>query len=194
MTQGRPVDATRSHRGSRWAIARYGLGWLTAALAIAGAVTLLLTDGDGTAPRRPDPLAAAARSAGCVLRADLSSDDRRIDVAMPPTFGPPARPPRPGTYTRPIPRRQLIGALREGAVVLQYRRSLPRRALADLEAVARRDPRATILVPDATRMPYAVAATAWRRLLGCRAVDGRVLQALEGFRDRYRGRPARPTG
>jgi hypothetical protein len=129
-----------------------------------------------------------------VLRADLSSDDRRVDVGMPPTFGPPSRAPRPGVYSRPLPRRDLVGALRQGIVVLQYRRSVASRALGDLRAVADQDPRRTILAPDATRMPYAVAATAWRRLLGCRAVDGRVVRALQGFRDRYRGRRAGRSG
>ncbi len=34
-------------------------------------------------------------------------------------------------------------------------------------------------------MPYAVAATAWTQMLGCRQMNDKVFDALRAFRARY---------
>jgi hypothetical protein len=73
---------------------------------------------------------------------------------------------------------------------VRFRRTLPDEQLRLLRAVHDERPGRSLLVPDARGMPYAVAATAWRRLLACPRVDraGDVADALRAFRARYEGK------
>ena len=48
-------------------------------------------------------------------------------------------------------------------------------------------PAGTILAPNGTRMPYALAVTAYRRLLGCPRVTPATLDAVQLFRGRFVG-------
>jgi hypothetical protein len=60
-----------------------------------------------------------------------------------------------------------LAAERAGCVVMQYRSGTPRRTVHRLRQMAALAPFASIVTPDRTGMRYAVAATAWGRLLGC---------------------------
>jgi hypothetical protein len=161
------------------AVVRYALGWLLATGAVVAAITavLLVARGDGE-----EQLVAAAQRAGCQLREDSGEAERaRLGDMMPPTFGPSRRAAAPGRYGRPPRLSELVGALREGRIVVQYRPSLPRREIDRLDAVRRSDPRDVILTPDQTRMPYEVAATAWQRLLGCPVSASSQERAIRAF-------------
>jgi hypothetical protein len=42
-----------------------------------------------------------------------------------------------------------------------------------------------LLYPNTTNMPYAVAATAWGHVLGCKTFNQRIFDALRAFRLTY---------
>ena len=132
-------------------------------------------------------LVVAAERAGCVLRTDAGgAPASMVDVSKPPTFGPARAAAAGGVYTARLPVEQIVGALRRGAVVVQYRGSLDGRARAALR-LAVSDAPGVIVAPDGSGMPYRIAATAWRRVLGCPSLDADALSALRAFRDRYHG-------
>ena len=161
--------------------------WLLASAVIVTVVAALLDD---RSSRVEDPerarLVGAAERAGCVLRTDAGgAPATMIDVSKPPTFGPARRPAADGVYTARLPAERIVGALRRGTVVVQYRGSLDGRAQAAVQLAAGLP--GVIVAPDGTGMPYRVAATAWRRVLGCPSLNTHALIALREFRDRYRG-------
>ncbi len=124
--------------------------------------------------RRTDPIAAAGDR--CVMRVAAGR-------LRPPVSGGQAIPAASGVYSTSPPVASLVGALRRGAVVVQYQSRL---ASSQVE-VLRRAFATGIVTPDASSMPYLVAGTAWRRLIGCRMLDARVLAALKRFEVRYSG-------
>jgi len=163
--------------------------WLLASAALAAGVAIVVpTDDSELPPAGPAQLESAARDAECVLRRDAgSSDPAAVDVMQPPTFGPPGPTAEPDVYTQSPSPRELVGALRRGVVVVQYR---PLLSPAEIRDVRRRFADAmseTIVTPDATGMRYAVAVTAWSRLLGCPRVAREVLDVAAAFHGEYAG-------
>jgi hypothetical protein len=179
----------RPERASRWAAGRYALAWLAAvALAAAAAIGLSGT----AAPPHHSPtggagaLTAAARQGGCVLRQETGRISRRdLDVMQPPTFGPSGPPAAPGVYRRSPAPTALVGALRRGAVVVQYRAGAGSRTVRRVRGAVVLAAVRSIVTPDRTGMRYAVAATAWGRLLGCPRVSDSALLAIQTFVARY---------
>jgi hypothetical protein len=164
---------------------RYAVAWLAAgAVVVVGLVAVLGTGGDGGSlpPIQQIPLERAAQVANCTLRA--GPETARLN---PPADGRAGAPAPPGTYDRPLPTADAIGALRQGLVVIQYRREVSADAVERLEALRAAVPPGTILAPNGTSMPYEVAATAWRRLLGCPRLDAAALDAVRLFRGRFIG-------
>lgn len=160
----------------------YGAAWaaVTAALALA---VVTLVDGDESVTLPPVveiDLTAAARSAGCVLR-----QGDRLDPSVP-VSGSAGRPAEPGFYEDPLPADALVGALRRGIIVIHYRRDLPAGTVRELRLVQRAVPAGTIVTPN-DEMRFVVAATAWRRGLGCSRVTDRAVDAVRLFRGRYIG-------
>jgi Protein of unknown function (DUF3105) len=161
-------------------LAAYVAGWL-AISGVAAALGLLAVrtiSPDTTPPRRTGPFAAVRDR--CVLTRDAGAQ-------RPPVTGPPSAGARPGVYRSSPPPQDLVGALRRGVVVVQYRPGLTAQAVVTLRTAFDLALQPTIVTPDATSMPYAVAGTAWGRLLGCRRFDGAVLAALRRFARRYGG-------
>ena len=132
-------------------------------------------------PVRATELARAAASAGCGLRrgGQRASERPRVEGGR-------AVPTRPGTYDVEQPATGLVGAMRRGTIVIHYRPGVTDAELQRLTAVQRAVPAGTILAPERD-MPYRVAVTAWRRLLGCDGLDARTLDAIRLFRGRYVG-------
>jgi hypothetical protein len=168
-----------------WRIGRYVVLWLVATFVlVAGLIAVL--GGDDHA----GGLVGQASRAGCVLRRDEGSPPPLAqDVQRPPTFGPSTIAAEPGIYLRSPSSAALVGALRQGIVVLQYQPRLDPAEIQALQREARESPDKVILTPDRSGMPYLVAATAWRRLLGCPRLDGEVLRAVHAFVGRYEGTP-----
>lgn len=152
-------------------------------------------------------LAAAVKAAGCTTAdtpdAIARSDQNRTHVQAgtklkyatnPPTYGPhyPA-PASDGEYKRSnLPASGfLVHALEHGRVEYQYSPGLPAADVKQLEALFNeQDGRWTpgqmlLLYPNATQMPYAVAASAWGHVLGCKTFNSRVFDAFRAFRLTY---------
>jgi hypothetical protein len=184
----RCMPARGGHPGSLLAIGRYALAWIAAAALVVG-LTRVLSDDQPSPVPVVDPVAHAAQQGGCVLRSDAGgATSRDLDVAQPPTFGPPAAPAVTGVYRRAPRTEAVVGSLRRGTVVLQYRAGTPRSTVEELRRLFARAPFESILTPDRTGMRYAVAATAWGRLLGCPRANRRAMAAVNEFALRYRGR------
>jgi hypothetical protein len=144
---------------------------------------------DAPPERSFDALVEAARRGGCVLRRDSgAAPGRDLDVMQPPTFGPPAAPAATGVYSHAPRTTAMVGSLRHGIVVLLYRSDTPRQMVLELRRVRSLAPSSSIVAPDGTGMRYAVAATAWGRLLGCPRPTESALAAVRTFAVTYRGR------
>lgn len=77
-------------------------------------------------------------------------------------------------------------ALEHGRVDIQYRPGRARRDIAQLEAlVAENDGYHQLLFQNQTKMPFAIAVTAWTQMLGCKTFSPKVFDALRNFRERY---------
>jgi len=162
----------------------------------------------GTAP--PDleqgDLALAAKAAGCQLREDLPDEganhvENTTEVTYetnPPTSG--NHNPNwvaDGAYVTPLkvnPQtagnelniRNFVHSMEHGRVEIQYSSKLPQDQQLALKGVFDEDPAGMLMYPN-DEMPYAVAVTAWRQLLGCPEYNPAVLDAIRDFRDIYRG-------
>jgi hypothetical protein len=175
----------------RGGLARYAAAWLVAGALAASLLVVLLGREDTVElpPVRQIDLVEAARAARCQL---ASSGSRPLN---PPVDGPAGEPAAPGVYDVAPDVRMLIGALRRGRVVIHYRPGLADRRVRELERLQEAVPEGTLVVPNATRMPYEVAITAWRRLLGCQRFTDEVTDALRLFRGRFLGSgPDGPAG
>lgn len=153
---------------------------------------------EGTAPpeQRQLNLRKAARAAGCELRSPEDEGNGHLGPSEePPEYGtnPPTsgnHDPRPladGAYKAAPPQRHVIHSLEHGRVAIQYDPELPEQQQLAIKGVFDADRGGMLLFPN-PEMPYAVAATAWAQLLGCERYDEGALDALQAFRDQYRGR------
>lgn len=157
------------------AIGRYALAWTAAVALVALGAVSLLRAADGPRAVAAEPLELAAERGDCVLRRDAAgAAARNLDVMQPPTFGPPATP------------AAVVASLRRGMIVVHYRRGTPRGMVLALRR--ERAPLASIVAPGAGGMRYALAATAWGRLLGCPRITSGALAAVRAFAATYQGR------
>jgi len=158
---------------------------LIAGLAVVGVASALLRLGReeevNLPPLRQTELTEAAVAAGCELRGDRPADPRG-----PAVDGPKAAPAAPGVYLRPVNGRALVGAIRRGAIVIHYRPPLAGDRVEQLEKLQEAVPSGTIVTPD-RGLRYALAVTAWRRLLGCSRFGGGTIDAIRLFRGRFIG-------
>jgi hypothetical protein len=185
------TSARTAVRGTRecmraWRTAGYVVAWLAGAAVVAGIAIVLLDDGEpedvSLPPIRETQLADAARRAGCELRRA-----RPREQTDPAVDGPAAsQAARAAFYDETPDTPTLVAALRRGVVVIHFRPDLERERVDELREVQEAAPNGTIVTPNST-MAFEVAATAYRRLLGCpRATDGSIEAALL-FRGRFLG-------
>jgi len=172
---------------------RYVLAWAGGAALVVAVVLVVLGPDDDDAvtlpPVRQIELTAAARAAGCELR----SGDAWDVLALPLPGTPRGRAARAGVYDEPPDAAELVAALRRGVIVVQHRADLPERERDELRALQKAIPGGTIVTPEPARSPYAVAAVAWRRVLGCRNYAAGAADAIRLFRGRFIGSgPDRP--
>ena len=165
-------------------------------------------DADATATRPqeappvqlPEPrvtdLTQAAPAAGCMVRrhpaegSEHTAEDVRYNT-NPPTSGPhdPQWTPD-GIHAEPPDLEQSVHALEHGRINIQYEPGLGEDRVRQLEALVQEEVKGqpgyhTLLFPNGTQMPYAVAATAWRHSLACERFSPAVFDALRAFRARY---------
>ena len=133
-------------------------------------------------PVHATQLREAAHEAGCELR--HARPGERLNPPV--TGGIGAMPARPGSYDESPGTPALVAALREGVVVIQFR-DLDGSGIDLLRTVQEAIPQGTIVAPNETRMPFAVAVTSYRRLLGCRELSDTSVDAIQLFRGRFVG-------
>jgi hypothetical protein len=155
--------------------------------------------GGGSADAEPVAITGAvgeaAREAGCV--AYEYPDQGRDHVPEGPVDYN-SNPPTSGGH-RPVPAddglydtgnspetEATVHSLEHGRINIQYREGLPASQIEQLRKVAdERDAYHVLFFQNDTDMPYAVAATSWTRLLGCKSFNPKVLNAIRAFRDEY---------
>lgn len=149
------------------------------------------TGADVPAPKVTN-LQKAAKKADCDLRLNLPDEGHNHipPTAKTPEYG--TNPPTSGNHVEP-PYQQADGAysempqeldivhsLEHGRMEIQYSPDLPESAQLELIGLYDSMYGATLLFPN-TNMPYEVAATTWRNLLGCNEYKGSI--TLDAIRD-----------
>ena len=81
---------------------------------------------------------------------------------------------------------QLVHTLEHGRINIQYRPGTDAKTIAQLEAfVGENDGYHMVMYENTTKMPFAVAATAWTQSLTCDEMKPEVFDAMRTFRDEY---------
>lgn len=145
-------------------------------------------------------LQQAAKQAGCVVRLELKDEGKGhlspTDSAPhyktnPPTSGDHAESPyqqADGAYEEPVAEIFALHALEHGRMAIQYSPDLPEDAQLELKGLYETMYGGTLLFPN-DKMPYAVAATTWTNLLGCKEYKGAItLDAIRAFGKQTWGR------
>ncbi len=169
----------------RAGVVRFVLAWLIGGAAVAALLVVVLEDDDTVPlpPVRQTQLEEAARVARCELR-----HARAAEALNPPVDGPAAASPlEPGFYDEGADQEAIVAALRRGTIVVHYRPDLAKERLDQLRDLQRAVPEGTIVVSNSTRMPYEVAVTSWRKLLGCPHFADETVDAMRLFRGRFIG-------
>jgi hypothetical protein len=175
-----------------------GSGYATAAVLVVATVGVLLyvvlaRSGPGApSDEQLKQLRSASEAAGCSL-ASFPTEGRAHTTSHvtyktnPPTSGAHNPAPAPDrVYTVAPPAGNYVHSLEHGRIELQYRPGVSPEVRAAVLGVYKESPDHVLVFPNNTRMPYEVAATAWKHRLGCTRYNGLVPEALSAFRDAYR--------
>jgi hypothetical protein len=155
-------------------------------------------------PRKTKDLEAAVTAAGCRLQHPKPEGHAHVEGRVVYKTNPPTSGDHNGVWSSdgnyigvrtPAPE-HYVHSLEHGRVELQYKPGTPARIISRLQSVLKEptrtsfgvdagDGRFALLFQNNTRMPYAVAATAWGHLLGCRSAGDRMFDAIRAFRTRY---------
>jgi hypothetical protein len=203
----------------------YGLGGLLALAAVIVVAVLALGGSDGggsdaqAAEVFPDggsfpdqkvfDVAPAAEAAGCTLK-DVKATSRDHTTALdervkynsnPPTSGRHYEiPAQDGIYGDAPQDEELVHGMEHGRVIVWVKPSIPEDQRANIRALVEDDSYQMFLVPR-SKMPYAVAATAWDadpapngtgKLMTCDQVNDKTYDALAAFRDEHRSQGPEP--
>lgn len=216
--QAREEEAKASAR--RRQLIGYGVGGGLALVALVIVALLLLAGGDGDEGGSEDvypsgveiappgdlsvDLQGAAKAAGCELQTERakarehlqSESDKQSYAQNPPTSGKHfAFPAEDNIYDEQPDSEDLVHTLEHGRVIVWFKRSLPGEARGSLKGLYEEDPYHLVLTPNETKMPFAVAATAWNgdpapngtgQLIGCSRWSEDVLDALRAFIGEHR--------
>ncbi len=156
--------------------------------------------GDVPIPAQVDTdLQSSVKSAGCTVQ--TSPSEGREHSENPADWKSKTNPPTSGTHAPvaatdgvyPFGEMPNVGeathALEHGRIDVQYGPQVTRRQYAQLETLLSEDQAFhQLLFRNQTKMPYAVAATAWTQMLGCKTFTPKVFDAIRNFRERYRDR------
>ena len=143
-------------------------------------------------------LDAAAKAAGCVLLNPPIEGSSHVDTKVKYKTNPPSSgnhnpvPALDGIYdpgSEPTVE-HLVHALEHGRINVQYAKGTPAKEISQLETVVSEELNGksgykTLLFRNDTNMPYAVAATAWGHILGCKTFNSKVFDAIRDFRTKY---------
>jgi hypothetical protein len=145
---------------------------------------------------------AAVKASGCSFKSYPSEGRTHLpsDTATnnnyktnPPTSG--SHRPTPaedGVYAsdNPPDKENFVHALEHGRIEIQYAPGTPQKTQDQLNALFNEDLKGVpgyhqLLFQNNTKMPFAVAATAWTHILGCKTMNPQVFDAIRAFRERF---------
>ncbi len=150
---------------------------------------------EGTEPpplKDPD-LSDAAKAAGCVLREDLPNEGANHlppgspmpdYKTAPPTSGDHIQPPlqqADGAYLDEPSPLNFIHSMEHGRLLIMYQPDLPEADQLELRGLYDTMYSGALLFPY-SEMPYAVAATTWTNLIGCKKYEGgKTIDTIRDF-------------
>jgi len=163
-----------------------------------------LTPTTKTAPipaAKEQDLNKAVTAAGCKMRTFIPGANDRGHVTgkvrykqNPPVFGPHnPTPAHDGDYVGQgaPPTEMLVHALEHGRIEIQYRPGTAAHQVSQLETLLNEQFSGKpvgykeLLFQNNTKMPFAIAATAWGQQLGCPAFNDKIFDALRAFRAKF---------
>lgn len=181
------------------------IGGVVVACAIIAGVAVAVSGGgggsdEGGADVDADKLKAAAQSAGCVYRAFPDEGADHVSETLteadfktnPPTSG--AHSPEPAPEGLYVPGNEpeignWVHTLEHGRVLFQYRKGTEQSVVRQLEALFNEDVKGSggayhsVLMQNNSKMPFEVAAVAWRHYMACREFTPQTIAALRTFRE-----------
>jgi hypothetical protein len=143
-------------------------------------------------PVKVSDLKTAAKQAGCVLKLGLADEGHEHIPpgsptpdykTNPPTSGPHVEPPfqqADGAYLETPEPIDYVHSLEHGRMEIEYHSNLPEKDQLALKGLYDTMYGAALLFPN-DEMPYAVAATTWTNMLGCKTFKGQA--TLDAIRD-----------
>ncbi|MCW2967639.1 MAG: hypothetical protein JWM71_1411 [Solirubrobacteraceae bacterium] len=191
---------------------QYLLGGLIT-IAVVVAVVIAVTSGGGSGskpsssasansakipPASDRVLAHAAKAAGCVLLNPAIEGRSHVTTPVKYRTNPPSSgnhnpvPALDGIYSpgqEPTPE-HFVHALEHGRIEFQYRPGTSKHLISQLETLVSEPLNGKaaykiLLFENNTKMPYAVAATSWGHIIGCKTVKPAMFDALRDFRLTY---------
>ena len=147
---------------------------------------------------KPDKLAVAAKAAGCIAKTYPAEGRNHVTSTVTYKTNPPTSgnhnptPAQDGIYDpgNTPAKENFVHSLEHGRIEIQYRPGTPQHTIDQLvtlfnEKVNGAEGYHTLLFENNTNMPFAVAATGWTQLLGCKTMNPKVFDAIRSFRARY---------
>jgi hypothetical protein len=179
-------------------------GIVVACAIIAGVAYAVSGGGGGGADDGPDvdegKLRAAAQRSGCVYRSFPEEGRDHVTEPLteadfktnPPTSG--AHNPQPapdGIYVagNEAPIENWVHTLEHGRVLIQYRPGIDKAVVTQLQQLFNEDVAGSgggyhsVLMRNNSKMPFQVAAVAWRHYMACREFTPESIPAMRTFRD-----------
>jgi hypothetical protein len=172
-------------------------------LAAIGAIVLVVAAGDDKAstgstagaipppPQKITDLERAAKAAGCKLGNPPIEGRTHVTEKVDYKTNPPTSgnhnplPAKDEVYDKSPGIENLVHTLEHGRIIYQYAPGAPKRRINQLKGLVEEDPVHAVLTPNNTKMPFAVAATAWGHSAGCRRFNDKVFDVLRAFKLRY---------
>lgn len=183
-------------------------GAVIAVAAIVGIIAAITSSGGGPKkkaehvvpipPQKITNLTAAAHAAGCIVRSYPMEGRTHTDKPVhyktnPPTSG--NHNPvwaEDGIYApgKTPGKEHFVHSLEHGRVEIQYRPGTTKHRIDQLETLFNEEVNGSrgyhqLVFENITHMPYAVAATAWTRLLGCPKWNNGIFDAIRDFRQAF---------
>lgn len=180
---------------------------VVAAIAASGGNDAKTKSGDqlATAPipaRKITDFDAAVKASGCTFKTYPNEGRKHLssDTAVNNNYK--TNPPTSGDH-RPVPaedgvyapgnspdKENYVHTLEHGRIEIQYAPGTSKHVQDQLNTLFNEKNKGVegyhmLLFENNTNMPYAVAATAWTHLLGCKTMNDQVFDAIRAFRDRF---------
>ncbi len=193
-------EAAEQKAAKRKRLAQIVGGVVVGAVVVVGVV--LAIAGGSKGDRDDTNLTAAAKAAGCTVKS--FPDEGAAHVAQkrtaadyktnPPTSGDHNINPAPDGVYAPGNEPEIenwVHTLEHGRILFQYKPGTPAPRIAQLQTLFNEavldsgNGYHSVLMQNNTKMPFAVAAVAWRHYVGCPEFTDKSLDALRDFREVY---------